>query len=414
MSNNAEKPKIWLRRAVLALGALVIAAGAAFAFYFDEIRRLRAVMGLFEPANIVENFQSTTEIFDYTTVRAGDDVWELARGEASLPETFAFGDETMNVQEFLDYTQTLGLIVIHDDAIVFEEYYRGSTESTRHISWSVSKSFTSALLGIAVAEGRIEDVTDPVTKYAPMLAESGYNNVPIKHVLQMSSGIRFNEDYGDFNSDINRMGRMMALNSPIDDFVLSLENEREPGTLNHYVSMDTQVLAMVLREATGQTLTSNLEEKVWRPAGMEADAYWLVDVNRMELAFGCLNAVLRDYARFGLLYLHHGRRGDEQIVPEAWIEASLTPDGSHLQPGDDVTSTEDFGYGYQWWIPPKPEGDFLAIGVYNQFIYVHPAHNVVIAKNSANIHYVEEDYISEPQHVELFRAIARHVDQAAG
>lgn len=389
------------------LAALVISAGILAFLYRDEIARLRAVNNLFEPDVIVENFRTMDKLFEYQVVRRGDDVWELPAGtQIALPETFAFGNNKMNTAEFLDYTNTTGLIVLHDGKVVFEEYYKGETPETRHISWSVAKSFTSALVGIAMQEGHIKDVQDPVTVYAPVLATSGYNNIPLKHVLQMSSGIGFNEDYADFFSDINRMGRTLALRTPIIDFVCSLKSAGPSGVKHHYVSMDTQVLCMVLRQTTGKSLTQLTEEKLWRPIGMESDAYWLTDTTGMELAFGCLNAVLRDYARFGLLYMNGGKRGDRQIVPAEWVRASTTPDGAYVQPKDDVTSPLAAGYGYQWWVPAGNRGDFLAEGVYNQFIYVDPQRRVVIAKTSANHHYLDDDYISEPQTTELFRAIA--------
>lgn len=392
---------------------LLVAVGAAI-IHRGEIARLSALHWLFEPDRIVENFRNMDTLFDTVEVRRGDAVWELPAGERiALPEVFDFGGDAIETAPFLEYTNTTGLIVLHEGRVVFEEYYRGETPETRHISWSVSKSLTSAMIGIALEEGHIEDIMDPVTKYVPLLADSGYNNVPLKHVLQMSSGIGFNEDYADFFSDINRMGRSIALRTPISDFVCSLRNARPSGTQHLYVSMDTQVLAMVLREATGASLAAYTEEKLWKPTGMESDAYWLVDATGMELAFGCLNAVLRDYARFGLLYLNEGRRGDQQIVPAAWVHASTTPDGAHVMPSDDVTSVDGLGYGYQWWIPARPEGDYMAVGVYNQFVYIHPTHRVVIAKTSANARYLDDDYISEPQTTQLFRAIAAKVAKEA-
>lgn len=398
--------KMWPRLGVAAATAVLLAALLALV-YRDELTRLRSLLSLFEADHIIENFRTMDRLFDSRPVRAGADVWALPAGAPlELPATFPFGTQSINTAAFLDRTNTTGLLVLHDGNVVFEEYYRGETAATRHISWSVAKSFTSALVGIALHEGHIKDVMDPVTNYVPALANSGYNKVPLKHVLQMSSGVRFDEDYADFFSDINRMGRALALNQPIAEFVCSLENERPSGTQLHYVSMDTQVLGMVLRAATGKTLTELTEEKLWRPMGMEADAFWLVDNTGMELAFGCLNAVLRDYARFGLLYMNGGRRGESQIVPEAWVRASTTPDAPHLMPKADVTSNHAPGYGFQWWVPAGNRGDYLAIGVYNQFIYVDPARRVVIAKTSGNAHYLEPGDRSEPQTTELFRAIA--------
>jgi CubicO group peptidase (beta-lactamase class C family) len=259
-------------------------------------------------------------------------------------------------------------------------------------------------------EGLIRDVYDPVTDYVPVLKGTGYDNVPIKHVLQMSSGIGFDENYGDFNSDINRLGRLLALNTSVDEFVASLKNIREPGTYNQYVSMDTQVVSMVLREVTGKTISEYMEEKLWTKIGTESDGYWLIDNKGAEIVFGCYNAVLRDYARFGLLYLNEGQWNGETVVPADWVKASVTPDAPHLQPGVNPLSYWVLGYGYQWWIPQNPEGDFLAVGVAGQYIYVHPAHGLIITKSSAYGAYKNDGKDKILQTIEMFRAIVRSME----
>lgn len=394
---------------VVGLVGALITASFLFSRYAGDLIRLQKVVRLFDEPYIADNFRSMDSILDSSMVQHGEKVWELERRESRLPETFEFGDETIDVEEYMAEVRTLGMIVLHEDEIVYEEYFEGSDDATKHISWSVAKSFTSAMVGIAVEEGYIDDITDPVTKYVPVLKNSGYDGVAIKDILQMSSGVRFNEDHADFDSDINRMGRMLAFDTPIDEFILSLENELEPGTVNHYVSMDTQVLGMLLTEAVGRSVTSYFEEKIWKPLGAESNAYWSVDSKGLELTFGFLNAVLRDYARFGLLYMHDGRRGDDQIVPVDWVKASTVADAPHLLPGTDRMDPEGMGYGFQWWIPVDSDGEFLAIGVYNQMIYVNTVKKVVIAKNGANHLYLEDDYLSEPTHIEMFRAIAKHV-----
>ncbi len=253
-----------------------------------------------------------------------------------------------------------------------------------NISWSVGKSFVSALVGIAIEEGYIESIQLPVSDYVPELKGTGYDGVSLKDVLQMSSGVRFNEDYDDFFSDIKRMGRVIAMGDSINEFAASLEREREPGTFNHYVSMDTQVIGMVLKATTGKDLSLYLEEKIWKTIGMQSDARWLIDDLGMELVFGTLNVTLRDYARFGRLYMNYGNWEGEQLVPKQWVIDSITPDAPHLMPGDyPLLSTRKMGYGYQWWIPEHPKGDFMARGVYGQYIYINPEKRVVIVKNSA-------------------------------
>ncbi|MEN6422818.1 MAG: serine hydrolase, partial [Smithella sp.] len=189
------------------LGILII----ALLLNFERIQRLYRVINLFNPDIIVQNFRTMGDKFDSRTIHRGGDVFTFKRDIKKLPDGYTFKGKNRRVNSFIEHTGTTGLIVIKDDTILFEQYYRGNTESSKAISWSVAKSFVSALFGIAVAEGYIKDINQPVTDYLPSLKSSGYNGVSIKNVLQMSSGVRFNEDYGDFNSDINRMGRYFAL-----------------------------------------------------------------------------------------------------------------------------------------------------------------------------------------------------------
>jgi CubicO group peptidase (beta-lactamase class C family) len=233
--------------------------GIGSAIFHERLIRLYRVIRLFEQDVIVENFRHMDGIIGTRTVHKADQTKTFEKDPQPLPASFIYNGESIDLQQFLKDQYTTGMIVIKDNKIAFEEYWLGNDENTKTISWSVSKSMISALIGIAIDEGLIKDVYDPVTDYVPFLKGTGYDNVPIKHVLQMSSGIGFNENYGDFNSDINRLGRLLALNTSIDEFVASLKNIREPGTYNQYVSMDTQVLSMVLREVTGKR-----SQNIWR------------------------------------------------------------------------------------------------------------------------------------------------------
>ncbi len=406
MGKNTKKStagKIVLRVSGVILVILVLLG----AVYFNRLLRLYRVVTLFEPGVIVQNFRTMGDMFDSRVIHKGDQVFKLRYDKKKLPESYIFKGKNANIGAFFTRTGTTGLIVLKDDTVLFEDYYQGNTESSRAISWSVSKSFVSALFGIAMHEGKIRDIRQTVTDYVPFLKGSGYDSVPIKDVLQMSSGVRFNEEYGDFNSDINRMGRAFALNTSLDDFVASLKSERKPGIYNHYVSMDTQTLGMILREATGKNLAQLAEEKLWKPLGMESDALWLIDGNGMEAAFGGMNVVLRDYARFGLLYLKKGNWNGVQVVPEAWVRSSVTPDAPHLMPGKRDNSSWVLGYGYQWWIPENPDGDFLAIGIYGQAIYIYPKYNIVIARTSAYTDYNKDGDDMEIESIEVYRAIAK-------
>jgi hypothetical protein len=229
-----------------------------------KVNRLWQFNSLFDEDHIVENFRRLPEYVPFHTIHKGDQVFEFGTAYRELPESFEFRGKTWNMKELLKDTWTTGLIVVKNDQILFEAYYLGNTPDTLNISWSVGKSFVSALIGIALDEGFIKSVQAPVSDIVPELKNTGYDGVRLKDVLQMSSGVKFNENYDAFFSDINRMGRTVAFGKSINEFAASLERERDPGTVNHYVSMDTQVLGMVLKAATGKTPSEYLEEKIWK------------------------------------------------------------------------------------------------------------------------------------------------------
>ncbi len=406
MSEKKSKVKSLLLKGGLVLLAIIVIVGA---FNFNRLVRLYRVVNLFNADVIDENFRSMDTLFTSRIVSKSANPFQFKYALADLPEYYTFKGEKKRIAEFLVRTQTTSLIVLRDDTVLYEKYFRSNNEASKAISWSVSKSIISALFGIAVSEGLIQSIEQKVTDYLPFLKGTGYDNVRIKDVLQMSSGVLFNEDYADFNSDINRMGRAFALNNPLKDFISTLrpDPKRRPGTYNHYVSMDTQVLGMILTAATGKSITEYTEEKIWKLIGMESDASWLIDSAGMETAFGGFNATARDYARFGRLFLNKGNWNGKQIVPADWVKASVTPDAPHLMPGKNPNSSWVLGYGYQWWIPENPDGDFLAIGIYGQAIYIYPRYNIVIAKSAAYADYNKDGDDMEIESIELFRAIAR-------
>lgn len=401
-----------VKRWSIRIGGILIALGIiALVIFWQDIQEIRGVLkyaNTFKADKIVENFRSLYKQYPSSTVRRSGAVFNLPAKYRALPENYQWGGKTKNITDWIERTDTTGLIVLKDGTVVFESYFKGNDKSTHCISMSVAKSFVSFLVGVALEEGKIASLEDPVDKYMPELKGSGYGGVSLKNVLQMSSGVRFTEDYGDLKSDIVRLVASFTSGS-LNKFVAKLPNERKPGTYNKYVSADTQVLSMVLTRATGTSLTAYMQKKLWSHLGAEYDAIWLNDPTGTELAFGGLNVALRDYARFGLLYLNKGRNfKGEQLVSPAWVTASVTPDAPHLMPGrDNPNSSWPMGYGYQWWIPENPEGDFTAIGIYGQFIYVHPVHNVVIAKTSAYVDYNNSGDEMEFESMEAFRAISR-------
>lgn len=393
-------------------GLAVLVIGVALVAFLNKTRidRAATVASLFSGAEQYENFNRLHTLFPNAEMKASATPFEFATGPAlTLPTTFEFEGNSVDVPTFLTETDTAALLVIEDGAIVFEDYWLTGGEDVTWLSMSVAKSFVSALVGIAVGEGKIDSIQDPVTKYVPELAGSAYDGVSIKDILQMSSGARWNEDYSDPESDINRFGRIFALGGSLNEFAATLENQRPAGTYNLYNSTDTQVLGMLLVNTTGQPIADYMSERLWQPLGAETQAYWLLDSEGMEMAFGGMNASARDYAKIGELYRLGGRLNDEQIVPADWVRASVTPDAPHLMPGKDNPASDfELGYGYQWWIPEGEEGEFSAIGVYNQFVFVNPTRGTVIVKLSANSDYgtsAEQSSYREIETIEFFRAI---------
>jgi len=384
-----------LKRVGQFLSVTVLGLAIVAGVYSTELKQLYMVVNLFKPDVIV-----------HKVIKRSGNVRALNHTPQELPKTFTFKGQEFNLDSFLSETQSTALLVVKDDDITFENYYLGTRDTDLRASWSMAKSYLSAIFGIAVYEGHIKDLNVPVTDYVPALIGSGYDGVTIKNVLQMSSGVAFNEDYTDFNSDINRFGRMMAMGGSFDEFAASLTHEREQGTYMKYVSIDTHVLGMVLRAATGQTIEEYLTTKLWSKLGNEQNALYLVDGLGEPMVLGGLNATTRDYGRLGMLFRDNGIINGEQVVPAQWIKDSITPDASHLMPGKRDNAKSVFGYGYQWWIPEQSDQEFFALGIYGQFIYINQKAGVVIVKNSANTRFTDNDYESIHKSLAAFRGIA--------
>ncbi|MDT8991598.1 serine hydrolase [Curvibacter sp. APW13] len=397
-------PRSRLGRGVLAaVAAVVLWQGGHFGLRYWQFDTL------FRADRIVENFRSMPQYFNSIAMHNSGEVLPWAVAEKPLPEKFLFQGKDYRLQDWIASTGTTGLMVVADGKVAFEQYYQGNTAQTEAISWSLGKSFVSSLIGFAVADGSIKSLRDPVSDYVPLLKGGGYEGVPIQDVLEMSSGIDFDEDYANPDAGINVLGQRIFLGQTTNDWVAQRKRAKAPGTEHHYISIDTQVLGMVLEAATGKSVAQYMQEKLWSRMGAEGDARWVTDAHGAVLAFAGLNARLRDYARFGQLYLDGGRnlRG-EQVLPEQWVRTSVKPRTAYLQPGRTVEEGNPrLGYAYQWWVPQGDEGEFTAIGVYGQFIYVNPTRRIVIAKNSAYVDYNKDGTQMEYQSIEAFRAIAR-------
>ena len=247
----------------------------------------------------------------------------------------------------------------------------------------MAKTVTAMLVGIAIAEGRIRSVDDRAEAYVPALAGTEYGRTPLRHLLQMSSGVRFVEEYTG-SDDVAQLSRDTFLQmGPGGADAVKKYNQRSvpSGTRFSYASVETQVLGLVLRAATGRPVAEYLEEKIWQPIGAEADAMWLIDRSGQEVTYCCLNAVLRDYARLGLLLAHDGNWRGRQLIPADWVKdaTSTRPEWRHLWP---EIATPFLGYGYQVWLWPGERRRFAFLGVRGQNILVDPQNRLVMVQTS--------------------------------
>jgi len=376
---------------------------------FTTLCRLMRVNALFDQKLIVSNFSDMRGLFFHVDLPAGTtDPCPLDPAPQPIPQTFTFREKHFDTERWIDERSMTAMVVIKDAKLVQETYFRGTAPEDLRISWSMAKSVLSAAIGVAVADKKIPDLDAQIVDFVPSLKQSAYDGATIKNLLQMASGVYFNEDYLDYDSDINRMGRVLALGGSMDEFAASLKNRGwEPGSRSHYVSIDTHVLGMVLRQATGQSVQDYVTEKILKPLKLEADPYYLTDGFGVAFVLGGINMRTRDYARFGLMFAQNGMLNGQQIVPENWVKSSTVP--SAPAPIEELDGTDDgtLGYGYQWWVAPAPrKGEFFAHGIYGQFIYVNQAQNVVIATNAADLDFTEDQGRVTLEHIAFFRTVA--------
>ncbi|MFN0178559.1 MAG: serine hydrolase domain-containing protein [Gemmatimonadales bacterium] len=280
-----------------------------------------------------------------------------------------------HLAQYLTEQKVGGLIVLQDGAVRIERYGLGYQSTGRWVSQSVAKAITSTLVGVAVRDGFIAGIDELVTRYLPALAGSGYDGVTIRQVLTMSSGVQWNEDYTDPESDIARFYRAPiapGLTATVS-YLRGLKREAPPGTKWAYKTGETHLIGAVVVAATKRPLAEYLSEKIWAPYGMERAASWMIDRSQQELAGCCLQASLRDFARFGQFVLDGGRIDGRAVVPDGWFAEATR---QHWP-----TSYPERGYGFQWWTGAGKTFD--AIGIHGQLIHLDPSRRLVVAINSA-------------------------------
>ena len=390
--------KLWKRLGIV-LCCLALILGAIWFCFGERLSLLYRSLRSFKDENLAYTFQHTPEIQPTVTIQGSAAPFEFAKEEnIALADGFQFEGSFYPTEPFLQDTKTSALLVIQDDVIRYENYFFGGDEATVFCSNSMGKSFVSALMGFAVADGSIDSVNDPLDKYIPEFAGTDLENIPIKACLQMASGIDFNED-----TDMNSFSMRTLMGTPAMEVIAGYGVQEPPFTYRRYLSINTEILGQIIKNATGKGLGEYMEEKLWTRIGSAHDAYWTLN-NGTELANGGLSISLRDYARFARLYLHEGNWNGEQLLPRDWIRDSLDISADYSKPGANNDGYNAIGYGYQWWVPEGDQGEFMAIGVYGQFLYVNPEQNVIIVKVNADPDFMAEHY--ELKHVEFFRAIA--------
>lgn len=327
----------------------------------DRIRQAGAEILFWNQAQRDANFPHMEDHFPGTTAKASSHPYPLRPGKPLKLD---------GVDAFMAANNTAGLIVVQDGRIRLERYARGYSRAGRYTSFSVAKSLTSTLVGAAVRDGFIKSVDDPVTRYIPGLAGSAYDGVSVRQVLTMTSGVKWNEDYTDPNSDVARMYAKPAPPGmdPTVAYLRTLPREATPGTKWVYKTGETNLIGVLVQNATGKTLTDYAQAKIWRPFGMERDLFWMVDASGRDIGGCCLSASLRDYARIGLFALSGGKG----VVPDGWFK-----DATRAQ----APVGDGRGYGYQWWV--NADGTFQAQGIFGQLIHVDPKRRLVIAMSSA-------------------------------
>lgn len=320
--------------------------------------------------------------------------FEFKKSNIDYGNLLRFDDWTLmdgkfrTLSEIAESHKTSAMIVIKNDTILYEEYFKDFTETSHLTSFSVAKSFVSTMIGIAIEEGKIKSIDQSITEFIPELKDKdGFENVKLSHLLNHTSGMKHSY----------MLDGLVYYGTNIWKIVDRLKLDEKPGVRQQYHNMNTQLLGIVILRATGQCVSDYLNEKIWSKIGAEYSAFWSTDKkNQIEKSFCCLNAAARDYAKFGRLMLNKGNWDGEQLVSEAWIDTSLERD---------TTNGSGWGYNKSWYRGLEEYGDFMAIGLYKQYVYICPKKNIVIVRFGEREKFLHEERIGWTR---IFRQI---VDQ---
>ncbi len=393
----------WLAGTLLAVGVL---AAAGWWSLDKETRGLLKTV----PTNRDLLFWSVPQ--RDAAFRALDRIALLARWRviepAAAPRPLASGPPlalSIDVDDYMKAQRSAALLVLHKGQLRLERYGLDFDAAGRWTSFSVAKSFTSTLVGAAVRDGHIRSLDDKVTDYLPQMKGSAYEQVSIRQLLTMTSGVRWNEDYGDPQSDVARFNNHKSEDdSPaIVSYLRQLPRQAPAGERWLYSTGETNLVGILLGQATGKPLAQYLQEKIWKPAGMEHPATWLLSKTGQEISGCCIQASPRDYARFGLFILEGARHQGQSVLPEGWLAQATTRQADIGQAGR--------GYGYQWWT--YDDGSYTARGIFGQGIFIDPGRQLVIVSNSNWAGGARDPQATQARQA-FYKAVQQALDREAG
>ena len=388
-----------------ALGTLVVAGAAAASVWFNLDKETRGLLATF-PTN--RDLLFWTEPQRDAAFRALDRLPVLAKVNVvpagSNPSPLPVGEPLkldLDIDAYMAGQRSAALLVVHDGQLRLERYGLDFDSDGRWTSFSVAKSFTSTLVGAAIKDGFIQSLDDKVSTYIPELQGSAYDDVSVRQLLTMTSGVQWNEDYADPNSDVAKFNNHQPADGQeaLVSYMRQLSRDAAPGTRWLYSTGETNLVGTLAQRATQKPLATYLSEKVWVPAGMEQQATWILSKTGKEIGGCCVQAAARDYARMGLFILNGAMVNGQSIVPDGWWQEATTKQADIGQPGR--------GYGYQWWT--YDDGSYSARGIFGQGIFIDPKRHLVIVSN-ANWAGGARDPQAMQAREDFYRAVQQAVD----
>jgi CubicO group peptidase (beta-lactamase class C family) len=396
-----------MKKSRIALGLLAALAAAATAGWFSLDKETRGFLATL-PTDRDLLFWSVPQ--RDAAFRALDRLPILAKARVipagGMPSPLPAGAPLklpMDIDAYMAGQRSAALIIVHDGKVRLERYGLGFDAAGRWTSFSVAKSMTSTLVGAAIRDGHIRSMDDKVSDYIAEMKGSAYDDVSIRQLLTMTSGVRWNEDYGDPNSDVARFNNHQPEPGveTLVSYLRRLPREAPPGTRWHYSTGETNLVGVLIGRATGKPLSAYLSEKIWGPAGMEQQATWILSKTGNEISGCCIQAATRDFARYGLFILNGAKSADgNPIVPDGWLAEATSERASTGRPGR--------GYGYQWWT--YADGSFAARGIFGQGIFIDPKRKLVIASNANWASGASHPQTSEAREV-FYRGVQSAIDE---